>query len=174
MSHGRDDVRHQVNSAEGEAEREHDHGAMIVYPRSEPLRPAREIVVVEGAVFGTRDEDGLIPGTDPVMSQKNDQIFSMFNGRLNHEPVRVSPGDLVRIYFVNVGPGVSSAHVIGTIFDRVHDGGNSISDVQTYLVPAGSGAILEFHIPESGTYLFVDHDKLSFLPWGMAVPFATE
>jgi len=39
------------------------HGAMIVYP--EQLRPAREIVVVEDAVFGTRDSEGFIPGTDP-------------------------------------------------------------------------------------------------------------
>lgn len=150
------------------------HGAMIVYPRGETLRPAREIVVVEDAVFGTIDADGFIPGTDPGMANKNDQTFSMFNGRLDHTPLDVSPGELVRMYFVNVGPGVSSAHVIGTIFDRVYDGRGPISNIQTYAVPAGSGAMLEFYIPESGRYLFVDHDKLSFLPWGMVVPFAAE
>src|ERR1051326_976857 len=32
------------------------HGAMIVYPRGEKLRPAREIAVVEDAVYGTRDD----------------------------------------------------------------------------------------------------------------------
>src|SRR5215475_7161183 len=47
------------------------HGAMIVYPRKEQLRPAREIVVVEDAIFGVRDADGLIPGTDPALAQKN-------------------------------------------------------------------------------------------------------
>ena len=36
-------------------------GAMIVYPRGEQLRPAREIVVVEDAVYGTRDARGFIP-----------------------------------------------------------------------------------------------------------------
>ena len=36
--------------------------------------------------------------------------------------VHVNPGDLVRMYFVNVGPGVSAAHVIGTVFDRVSAG----------------------------------------------------
>jgi nitrite reductase (NO-forming) len=57
------------------------HGAMIVYPRKEQLRPAREIVVVEDAIYGTRDAEGFIPGTDPAKAQRNEQTFSMFNGR---------------------------------------------------------------------------------------------
>jgi nitrite reductase (NO-forming) len=150
------------------------HGAMIVYPRNEQLRPAREIVVVQDAVFGSRDESGFIPGTDPARTLKNDQIFSMFNGRLDNEAVLVNPGDLVRMYFVNVGPGVSAAHVIGSILDRVYDGKTPVHGVQTYAVPAGSGAILEFYIPEPGVYPFVDHDKLAFLPFGFALAFATE
>jgi len=149
------------------------HGAMIVYPRKEQLRPAREIVVVEDAIYGTRDGEGFIPGTDPAKAQKNEQTFSMFNGRLDNEAVRVNPGDLVRMYFVNVGPGVSSAHVIGTILDRVYDGKDPVYGVQTYAVPAGSGAMLEFYIPEEGAYPFVDHDKLAFLPYGLALSFST-
>jgi nitrite reductase (NO-forming) len=150
------------------------HGAMIVYPRDEPLRPAREIVVVEDAVYGARDANGFIPGTDPARTLKNDQIFSMFNGRLDNEAVGVNPGDLVRMYFVNVGPGVSAAHVIGSILDRVYDGKTVVSNVQTYAVPAGSGAMLEFYVSEPGVYPFVDHDKLAFLPFGFALAFATD
>jgi nitrite reductase (NO-forming) len=149
------------------------HGAMIVYPRNEQLRPAREIVVVEDAIFGVPDEKGYIPGTDPAKAQKNDQTFSMFNGRLDNDAVRVNPGDLVRMYFVNVGPGVASAHVIGSILDRVYDGKDPVYGVQTYAVPAGSGAMLEFYIPEEGVYPFVDHDKLAFLSYGLALAFAT-
>jgi len=150
------------------------HGAMIVYPRAEQLRPAREIVVVEDAVYGTRDPKGFIPGTDPAKTLKNDQTFSMFNGRLDNEPVQVKPGDLVRMYFVNVGPGVSAAHVIGTVLDRVYDGKTPILGVQTYAVPSGSGAMFEFFIPEAGVYPFVDHDKLAYLPYGLALAFVTE
>src|SRR5215813_4586750 len=124
------------------------HGAMIVYPRGEQLRPAREIVVVQDAVFGIRDEKGFIAGTDPAKTLKNDQTFSMFNGRLDNDAVRVNAGDLVRMYFVNVGPGVSAAHVIGSVLDRVYEGKTVISGVQTYAVPAGSGVLLEFYIPE--------------------------
>ena len=150
------------------------HGAMIVYPRDEQLRPAREIVVVQDAVFGTRDAKGFIPGTDPAKTLKNDQLFSMFNGRLDNDPVLVNPGDLVRMYFVNVGPGVSAAHVIGTVLDRVYAGTPRVEGVQTFPVPAGAGAILEFYIPEAGLFPFVDHDKLAYLPFGFALAFTTE
>jgi nitrite reductase (NO-forming) len=150
------------------------HGAMIVYPRDEQLRPAREIVVVEDAVFGTPDANGLVPGTDPARTARNDQLFSMFNGRLDNDAVRVNAGDLVRMYFLNVGPWTSAAHVIGTVLDRVYAGVPPVQGVQTFPVPAGSGAILEFYIPEPGVFPFVDHDKLAYLPWGLALAFATD
>jgi nitrite reductase (NO-forming) len=150
------------------------HGAMIVYPRGERLRPAREIVIVQDAVFGTRGADGRIPGTEPARTQKNDQAFSMFNGRLDNEAVRVNAGDLVRIYFVNVGPGTSAAHVIGSVFERATGGRTWVEGVQTFGVPAGAGAMLEFRIPEAGVFPFVDHDKLAFLPYGLAIAFATD
>src|SRR5215467_438220 len=72
------------------------HGAMIVYPRAHPLRPARELVVVEDGVYGDRDASGLIAGTDPQRVQKNDPSLMMFNGRLEHGTIAVNPGDLVR------------------------------------------------------------------------------
>src|SRR5581483_3345403 len=53
-------------------------GAMIVYPRSQPLRPARELVVVESGVYGERDATGVIAGTDPQRAQRNDPAIMMF------------------------------------------------------------------------------------------------
>ncbi len=147
------------------------HGAMIVYPRNEPLRPARELVVVESGVFGERDASGEIPGTDPERALKNDPSLMMFNGRLTHAPIAVSPNDLIRAYVVNVGPGVSAIHVMGTILDTVYDGASQVRNVQTYGVPAGSGAIVEFRIPEPGMYGLVDHDRLSYLQYGMVLSF---
>jgi len=148
-------------------------GAMIVYPRNRLLRRARELVVVETAVYGERDASGEIPGTDPELARKNEPSIMMFNGRLSHEPLTVEPGDLVRAYIVNVGPGTSAIHVMGTILDTVVDGASIMRDVQTYGVPAGSGAIVEFRIPEAGMYGLVDHDRLAYLPYGMMIPFVT-
>lgn len=146
-------------------------GVMIVYPRSERLRPARELVVIESAVYGDRDSSGLIPGTNPTRALKNDPSFVMFNGRLEHREINVNPGDLVRVYFVNVGPGVSSVHVMGTLLDRVTDGARRTDKVQTYGVPAGGGATIEFRIPEAGMYGFVDHDRLGYVPLGLMLSF---
>jgi nitrite reductase (NO-forming) len=148
-------------------------GAMIVYPRNRLLRRARELVVVESAVYGERDAAGEIPGTDPELARKNEPSIMMFNGRLAHEPLAVEPGDLVRAYVVNIGPGTSAVHVMGTILDTVTDGASVTRDVQTYGVPAGSGAIVEFRIPEEGMYGLVDHDRLAYLPYGMVIPFVT-
>jgi nitrite reductase (NO-forming) len=147
------------------------HGAMIVYPRNRPLRPARELVVVESGIYGERDADGLIPGTDPARAQDNRPSLVLFNGRLEHSTLRVSPGDLVRAYIVNIGPGTSAIHVMGTILDTVRDGGTEFRSVQTYGITAGSGAIVEFRIPEAGMYGLVDHDRLSFLPYGLVLSF---
>ena len=144
---------------------------MIVYPRNRPLRPARELVVVESAVYGERDGSGLIPGTDPMLVKKNDPSLMMFNGRLEHAAFTVQPGDLIRAYIVNVGPGMSAIHVMGLILDTVYDGASEIKNVQTYGIPPGSGATVEFRIPEAGTYVLVDHDRLSYVPFGMVLAF---
>jgi nitrite reductase (NO-forming) len=149
-------------------------GAMIVYPRSQTLRPARELVVLESAIYGDHDPSGLISGTDPVRAMKNDPSIVMFNGRLQHQPIQVNPGDLVRAYYVNVGPGTAAVHVMGTILDRVTDGGRTTDSVQTYGIPAGSGAVVEFRIPEAGTYGLVDHDKLGYVPVGLIQQFDAE
>jgi len=95
----------------------------------------------------------------------------MFNGRLEHTALSVRPGDLVRAYMLNIGPGVSAIHVMGTILDTVYDGASQLRNVQTYGVPPGSGAIIEFRIPEAGMYGLVDHDRLSYVPYGMVLAF---
>lgn len=149
------------------------YGAMIVYPRRQTLKPARELVVVESGVFGERDNDGVIPGTDPDRVRRNDPTLMMFNGRLEHAPLAVRPGDLIRVYVVNVGPGVSAMHVMGTILDTVRDGASEVHDVQTYGIAPGGGAMVEFTIPEAGTYGLVDHDHLAYLGYGMVITFDT-
>jgi nitrite reductase (NO-forming) len=151
------------------------YGAMIVYSRSRPLRPARELVIVQSGLYGEADASGLIPGADPARVQKNDPTIMMFNGRLEHAALRVRPGDLVRAYVVNVGPGVSAIHVMGTILDTVYDGATEFRNVQSYGVSTGGGALVEFRIPEAGMYGLVDHNRLSYLPYGMEIVFdATE
>lgn len=146
------------------------HGAMIVHPRT-PLPPARELVIVEDALFGERGADGAIASLDTRRMQRNDAEFRLFNGQLAPEPIAIAAGDLVRAYFVNVGPGTAAAHVVGSLLDAVVDGTRVTRGVQTYAVPPGGGAVIDFRIPESGEFVWVDHDQLGHLPWGFAVKF---
>jgi len=62
---------------------------------------------------------------------------------------------------LNVGPSkTSSFHVVGTIFDRVWMDGNpdnQLRGMQTVLLGSSNSAIVEFLIPEDGSYIMVDH-----------------
>ncbi|HET7618935.1 MAG TPA: multicopper oxidase domain-containing protein [Vicinamibacterales bacterium] len=147
------------------------NGAMIVYPRRTRLRTARELAIVESGVYGERGPDGIIRGADPARTQRNDPALMMFNGRLEHTSLPVAPGELVRAYIVNVGPGVAAIHVMGTLLDAVSDGSAVVRGVQTYGIVPGSGAIVEFRIPEPGMYGLVDHDRLAYVPFGMVISF---
>jgi hypothetical protein len=54
---------------------------------------------------------------------------------------------------------ISSFHVIGEIFDKVHPeaAAETLSNVQSTLVPAGGATIVEFKAQVPGTYILVDH-----------------
>jgi nitrite reductase (NO-forming) len=148
------------------------YGVMIVYPRNQKLKPAREIVVSENGVYGEPDQKGRISNSSDRMND-NRAYLVLFNGSMTHSTFDVGAGELVRVYFVNAGPYTSAFHVMGVILDKAYEGGNPrnvASDVQTYGVPAGSGGMFEFVIPEKGTYMLVDHDKLSQIPNGLAIP----
>jgi nitrite reductase (NO-forming) len=147
------------------------YGVMIVYPRNQKLKPAREIVVSENGVYGEPDQKGRISPSADRMNDNRAAIV-LFNGSMKHTPLNVKAGELVRVYFVNAGPYTSAFHVMGIILDKAYEGGNPrnvATDVQTYGVPAGSGGMFEFVIPEKGTYMLVDHDKLSQIPNGLAI-----
>lgn len=151
-------------------------GIMIVYDRSFVYRDAKEFAVLRGALFGNVDDHGMI-NADSKMMEMNQPLFYMFNGKIDHAPLSVKGGDLVRIYFVNAAPGVASFHVIGTILEKSYAGGNPkniVYDVQTFEVGNGNGAMIEFKIPEEGLFVLVDHDQLTHLSNGFLIPFIAQ
>lgn len=148
------------------------YGVMIIYSRKVLLKPAREIVISENGVYGNPDQDGKIAPSSERMTE-NRPYFVLYNGSIKNDPVEVRAKELIRVYFVNAGPFTAAFHVIGTILDRAYESGNPrnvLYGIQTHAVPAGSGAMYEFTVPEAGKYLLVDHDKLAQVPNGLAVP----
>ena len=90
----------------------------------------------------------------------------VFNGRagalMGDNVLKAKVGDNVRMYFGNIGPnGVSSFHIIGEIFDKVHVEGSLAGtvnrNVQTTLVPSAGATIVEFKLDVPGAYTLVDH-----------------
>lgn len=112
---------------------------------------------------GANGDRGLQPfDMQKAVNEKADYV--VFNGKVGaltgDRAITANVGETVRLYVGNGGPNlVSSFHVIGEIFDRVHvEGGNLTNEnVQTTLIPAGGAAIIEFKVEVPGTFILVDH-----------------
>ena len=147
------------------------YGMMIVEPRDGyPTKVDREYSVVQSEFYtkpdpGKRKVNGqVLQVLDGARLRTKAPTYTVFNGRYNgmvDAPLQAQPGERIRLFVLNVGPSnTSSFHVVGTIFDRVWFDGNpdnQFRGMQTVLLGSSSGAIVEFVIPEAGSYVMVDH-----------------
>jgi nitrite reductase (NO-forming) len=147
------------------------YGMMIVEPKGGwPTKVDREYVIIQGDFYAKTDPEGRKADNIPVFVLDKDKArartptYVVFNGRFNgmvDKPLVARPGERIRIYLLNVGPGSpSSFHVVGSIFDRVWMGGNPQNEMrglQTVDLGASSSAIVELPVPEQGDYIMVDH-----------------
>jgi len=146
------------------------HGMIIVKPTNgypTDAKVDREYVIIQNEWYKYDDIKDMTDG------QPRYVVFStkaLKDGQLNtngtvdaliDHPLLAKVGDRVRFYVLNVGPNeTSSFHVVGTLFDDVYLDGNPknhLSGMQTVLLPAAGGAVVEFTVPEEGSYPFVNH-----------------
>jgi nitrite reductase (NO-forming) len=125
----------------------------------------REFYVMQGDIYlkGDPAESGVHEAAVDKMEQETPD-FVVFNGSTGslakERALKAKVGETVRIFFGNAGPNlVSSFHVIGEIFDKVHPEGaaETVSNVQSTLVPAGGATMAQFKTQVPGTYILVDH-----------------
>jgi nitrite reductase (NO-forming) len=147
------------------------YGAVVVEPRGGyPTKVDREYVIVQSEFYAKLDPQKRKVGGAPLYVLDGDRLraaqptHTVFNGTHNglvRRPLPAKSGERVRLYVLNVGPSkTSSFHVVGTIFDRVWFEGNpdnQFRGVQTVLLGSSNSAIVEFMIPEDGSYIMVDH-----------------
>lgn len=147
------------------------YGAVVVEPRGGyPTKVDREYVIVQSEFYVKPDPENRRVDGAPLYVLDGDRLrdarptHTVFNGVHNgmvREPLPAKPGQRVRLYVLNAGPSrTSSFHVVGTIFDRVWIEGNpdnQFRGMQTVLLGSSNSAIVEFWIPETGTYVMVDH-----------------
>lgn len=140
------------------------YGVMVVSPKT-PLPPAAESYVIEQSEWYTQQVGNHLmgPNYQKMLEERPDEV--VFNGiafQYRDHPLLVTAGKRVRLYFVDAGPNLwTSFHVIGSIFDKVYpdgDAAHALSNVSTYTVGPGAGAIFDLVIPKPGKYAFVDHD----------------
>lgn len=143
------------------------YGLVVVSPRDGYPTDGevdREYAVVQSE-FYLRPGTGGVHVLDFDAAARKAPSHVIFNGHLTaltDKPLQANAGDRVRLYVHNVGPNdQSSTHVIGTVFDRVFYEGNPRNDwrgMQTVVLGASNGAVLEFIAPEEGDYVLVDHE----------------
>jgi nitrite reductase (NO-forming) len=147
------------------------YGAVIVEPRGGyPTKADREYVVVQSEFYakpdpGRQKVDGaplyVLDGERLRAAQPTHTVFNGAHNGMVRNPLPARPGERVRMYVLNVGPSkTSSFHVVGTIFDRVWLEGNpdnQFRGMQTVLLGSSNSAIVEYLIPEEGSYIMVDH-----------------
>lgn len=138
------------------------YGMMIVDPAG-GWPKAHEVMLEQSEFYGDPDNNGFIAGDSKRMMDERPDLV-VFNGAVDKyadNPIQITVGELVRVFFVNAGPNrTSTFHVIGTIFENVYRSGNpanALHGVQSFEVGPGNGAILEFRVHEPGDYMFVDH-----------------
>jgi nitrite reductase (NO-forming) len=141
------------------------YGLILVEPEGGLPPVDKEYYVMQGDFYtkGDYGAQGMQP-FDMNKAVKETPDYVVFNGKVGaiagDNALTAKVGETVRIYMGNGGPNlVSSFHVIGEIFDKVHiEGGSSINEnVQTTLIPAGGAAIVEFKVDVPGTFILVDH-----------------
>lgn len=141
------------------------YGLILVEPEGGLPAVDKEYYVMQGDFYtkGNNGEQGLQP-FDMNKAIKEQPDYIVFNGNtkslVGDKAITAKVGETVRLYVGNGGPNiVSSFHVIGEIFDKVHvEGGDMINkNVQTTLIPAGGSAIVDFKVDVPGTFILVDH-----------------
>src|SRR5262245_51940337 len=147
------------------------YGAVVVEPRGGyPTKVDREYVIVQSEFYVKPDPQKRKVGGAPLYvldsdrlraSQPTHTVFSGVHNGMVKKPLPAKAGERVRLHVMNVGPSkTSSFHVVGTIFDRVWFEGNpdnQFRGMQTVLLGSSNSAIVEFLIPEDGSYIMVDH-----------------
>lgn len=141
------------------------YGLILVEPDGGLSPVDKEYYIMQGDFYtkGKNGERGLQP-FDMQKAVDENADYVVFNGSVGaltgDNAITANVGETVRLFVGNGGPNlVSSFHVIGEIFDKVHvEGGDLVNEnVQTTLIPAGGAAIVEFRVDVPGTFILVDH-----------------
>lgn len=137
------------------------YGMIVVEPKKKyklermlGKKPDLELFLIQHELYSS--------GKDAI---EGNALYTMFNGRLFRyveAPIKVRPGDYVRINFLNVGPNLlSTFHIVGIIWDYVYWQGNPdavLPGGQSVTAGPTDSFVIEFRIPPAeGSYTMLSH-----------------
>jgi len=141
------------------------YGGILVDPAT-PLPPVEhELYMVQSEYYATKDANGNLI-TDRAAITNENPTFVVFNGAIGSltgdNAPKMAVGEKMRIYFVNAGLNLdSNFHPIGSHWDKVWEDGGLLNaplrGIQTVLVPAGGGTVVEIDAQVPQTIVLVDH-----------------
>jgi nitrite reductase (NO-forming) len=141
------------------------YGLIVVEPPEGLPTVDRELYVMQGDFYldggrGIRGLQGF--SMEKMLDERPDYVLlnGAMGARSGDRAFRANTGETIRIFFGVGGPNLhSSFHLIGEIFDEIHPEGASetLSNVQTTMVPAGGATMVELTVEVPGTYTLVDH-----------------
>lgn len=145
------------------------YGMMIVDPKDGwPNGDAQEVTLVQSEFYGLPNKRHVIEGDHAKMIAAQPD-FIVFDGAMNkhdlNHPIPIKMGKLVRVFFANAGPNLTSSfNVAGVLFSAVYRGGNpanALHGVSTFEVAPSDGAVFEFTANQPGNYPFMDLNRAS-------------
>ena len=141
------------------------YGGILVDPAHPLPAVEHELYMVQSEYYTTDPKDGPLT-TDRAAITREEPQFVVFNGAIGSltgdNAPRMQVGDTMRIYFVNAGLNLdSNFHPIGSHWDKVWEDGAMLNaplrGVQTTLVPAGGGTVVDLIGQVPQTIVLVDH-----------------
>ncbi|OUN01170.1 MAG: nitrite reductase, copper-containing [Firmicutes bacterium ZCTH02-B6] len=141
------------------------YGLIVVEPAAGLSPVDREFYIMQGDLY-----TNLRPGEtghavhDPEAMWQEKPNFVVFNGQFQaltgEQAMQAKVGERIRMFVGNGGPNMTSSfHIIGEVLDVVHReaASETVSNVQTTLIPPGGAAWAEFTVDVPGDYVLVDH-----------------
>jgi nitrite reductase (NO-forming) len=141
------------------------YGGILVDPATALPAVEHELYMVQSEYYTTKNANGALV-TDRSAITNETPTYVVFNGAQGSltgaNAPKMAVGERMRIYFVNAGLNLdSNFHPIGSHWDKVWEDGALLNPplrgVQTTLVPAGGGTVVEIDAQVPHTIVLVDH-----------------
>ncbi|MEO6884944.1 MAG: multicopper oxidase domain-containing protein [Jatrophihabitantaceae bacterium] len=139
-------------------------GAVIIDP-PDLDHVSQEFVMVQSELY-LGAQDGIADETKIAAGKPDAVVFNGYADQYVHAPIKVRAGERIRVWVVDAGPQFgTSFHVVGAQFDTVFKEGayllrpNNAEDgaAQTLDLAPAQGGFVEFVLPATGHYRFIDH-----------------